>query len=182
MAAVLESLFVEEEKKLIFDEHQANVKHISIILTQYDDMFSRFIRMMLHQEYTHVSLGMEGYETAFSFNFKGFALEKPHKLFRRNKNKSIVFEISNDQYERMEDQILKFQKQKEELNYTKLGVLLCVLRIPFVRKRKYFCSHFVAEILYHGGFALKKKHQFYLPQHLYHELSDNKYVYEIISH
>ncbi|MFV0394605.1 MAG: hypothetical protein ACK5LC_09450 [Coprobacillaceae bacterium] len=181
MTAIPTTSFLKENEKTEFGNHNSDVKHISIILTQFDDMFSSIIRFVAKQEYTHVSLALEGYDKAFTFNYRGFALEKPYTLFRRKKGTNMILEVSDEQYKIIERQVLNFQRQSSTLKYTHLGVIFCALNISITIKKRYFCSQFVAEVLKNSGIHLRKESQLYLPQNLYQELLNNKQVYKIIN-
>jgi len=168
---------------LDFGNHDFRTKHISMILTQFNDPFSRFVKVAAKQEYTHISLGLEGYEEAFTFNFNGFALEKSYKLLNRKKTIRLVLEVSDEEYEIIENQVINFQKQRDLFKYTRFGVVMCVFGIPLVMKNRYFCSQFVAEVLKNAGIKLTRKSSLYLPQNLYEELLDNKHVIDkMIAH
>ena len=47
----------------------------------------------------------------------------------------------------MQQRLEEMDQKKGQFRYSRLGVLFCLLGIPFHRKNHYFCSQFVAEIL-----------------------------------
>ncbi|MDD3367674.1 MAG: hypothetical protein PHP50_02130 [Lachnospiraceae bacterium] len=55
----------------------------------------------------------------------------------------------------------------EALSYSRIGVVFCLLRIPFKIRNRYFCSQFVAETLQQTeSVKLSKKASLYLPNEL----------------
>lgn len=147
------------------------IKTITILLTKYSDFLGRIIRGINGEGYSHASISMDDKEEIFySFNFKGFAIEKPKK--RKSKKQApgsayIRIQVPERIYSIIQEEINKFLEDGEKYRYTKLGVLLCVLRIPHKFKNQYFCSQFVAEVLSRAGaIKLKKNESLYLPSHL----------------
>ena len=63
---------------------------------------------------------------------------------------------------------------------TVYGYEFCFVHIPFKRKKHYFCSQFVAEILAESGaLKLKRRPSLYLPNHFYRELKEAAELQEI---
>lgn len=79
--------------------------------------------------------------------------------------------VSDQAYQDIQGRIAVFQQRRGEYRYTRLGVLCCLLRIPFLWRRHYFCSQFVAEVLQQSdAFPLAGRAQLYLPNQLGREL------------
>ena len=79
--------------------------------------------------------------------------------------------VSDQAYQDIQARIETFQQRRAEYRYTRLGVVCCLLRIPFLWRRHYFCSQFVAEVLKQSAaFPLTRRAQLYLPNHLCREL------------
>jgi inositol transport system substrate-binding protein len=67
----------------------------------------------------------------------------------------------------IKEEIDRFLVNRDNYRYSRLGVVLCLMHIPYKFKSRYFCSQFVAEILEHAGAVrLKKKNTLYLPHQL----------------
>lgn len=151
------------------------MKTIRVILTKYSDPLSSLLYVLSGFGYTHASISLgETEEQMYSFNFKGFCVETLAKHRRRGvkKSMSIQLSVTDAAYRRMEGRIRHFERHREEYFYTKLGVLLSFLRIPFRREKHYFCSQFVAEMLSHSGAVQLEKHaSLYLPNHFRRELA-----------
>ena len=151
------------------------MKTITVVLTKYSDFLSSFICFFSGGGYTHVSLALDdAANSMYSFNYRGFCIETPEKHRRRGVTKSICYQlqIPEDAHDGLMRHIQYFIEHREEFSYTKLGVILCFLRVPFTWKGHYFCSQFVAEALaLAGAVKLKMKPSLYLPNHLENELA-----------
>lgn len=156
---------------------------VTVLLTRYYSTFSTFIYIISGRGYTHASIALdEENEYFYSFNFKGFWKEYPKKHKRKSK-KSIGYklEISQEDFDKIKEKIEKMENGEEKFRYSRIGVLLCLLRIPCKRKRHYFCSQFVAEMLMLAKtVSMKKKASLYLPNHLSYELSRQSCLREIV--
>ena len=149
------------------------MKCISVLLTTYPDRFAKLIARVSGHGYTHASIGLEEPDRFYSFHFRGFAEETPEKFRRRGVTASCCYRIliSDAAYRRNESRIQSIAEHREEYRYTVLGVWLCLLHLPFRRKKRYFCSQFVAELLsVSGAVPLQKSACLYLPNQLPAEL------------
>lgn len=146
------------------------MKTVTILLTKYSDFFGRLLRGINGRGYSHASISIDEKEEIFySFNFKGFAIEKPKKYIPKKKVPGSLYiriQIPEKAYEIIKNEIYQFVNERENYTYSKLGVVLCVLRIPHKFKKRYFCSQFVAELLKKSGAVqLQKNESLYLPNH-----------------
>lgn len=163
------------------------MRTITVLLTKYSDWISNLVYYIGGRGYTHASLALEEDENTFySFNYRGFCVETLEKHRRRGVKKSLSYQLKvpDDAYETMKIMIERLKSNRSEYQYTRIGVLFCAVRIPFKWKKHYFCSQFVAEMIAgSGAVRLKKKPQLYLPNDLYYELEQNKYLNAVkISH
>lgn len=159
------------------------MKTISIVLTKYTDLLSRFVYLISGGGYTHVSLSLdEDMATMYSFNFKGFAHESAAKFKRHgvSRAKSYQLQVSDRAYERLAQRIRQFEEHRQDYRYSKLGVVCCFFRIPYHAEKRYFCSQFVAESLLSAkAVRLRKKPALYLPNHLMRELSSSLQLHRV---
>lgn len=158
-------------------------KIIAVLLTRYYSTFSDFIYFVSGKGYTHAAIALDDKnEYYYSFNFKGFRKECPGKYrWRNGKSISYKLEISNEDYEKIRDKIREMESGKDKFHYSRIGVLFCLMRIPFRRKNCYFCSQFVAEMLQMSNTVLLKKDaSLYLPNDLSGELSRQGCLKEIV--
>lgn len=150
------------------------MKTISIVLTNYPSHLSSFMETVYGYEYTHASICLDAMnEKMYSFNYKGFCMETVSKYKRHGVEKSISFQlqVTDAAFERLQNKIEQFVENREDFCYSSIGVVFCFVHIPFKRKKHYFCSQFVAEILAESGaLKLKRRPSLYLPNHFYREL------------
>jgi hypothetical protein len=147
------------------------MKNVTILLTKFTDVFGKFVSWYSHGGYTHASISIdEDEEIFYSFNYKGFVVEKPNKKTpkkRKPENVIIRMQVPDEVYRMIKEEIDSFLENRANYGYSRLGVVLCFLHIPYKFKNRYFCSQFVAEILEHAGAVrLKKKNTLYLPNQL----------------
>ncbi|MBQ8556092.1 MAG: hypothetical protein IJ438_09515 [Clostridia bacterium] len=151
------------------------MRTISVVLTKYTDWFSKLFWFINGGGYTHASLALDYQaETMYSFNFKGFCRETMARHRRRGVRESVSYTLAipDAAYDSLVWRIRKFERRRRQYRYTKLGVLMCLLRIPFVQRNRYFCSQFVAEALSSSGALRLRKHPaLYLPNHFMQELA-----------
>lgn len=147
------------------------MKTVTILLTRYSDLFGRFIAGISRYGYSHASISIDEKEEIFySFNMKGFVIEKPKQKNPKTRGAGSVcirIQVPESTYALIEEEINQFLEKREQYTYSSLGVVLCLLHIPHKFKDQYFCSQFVAEILARAGaIELKKKESLYLPGQL----------------
>lgn len=153
---------------------EEQTKTVTILLTKYTDLFSRFISIISKNGYSHASISVDGDEEIFySFSYKGFVVEKPKtKKSKRRTRESICIrmQVSEKAYSIIREEIKGFLMNQSKFGYAKIGIILCMLHIPYKFKNKYFCSQFVAEILSRvEEVTLRKKESLYLPNHFLSE-------------
>ncbi|MDO4175559.1 MAG: hypothetical protein Q4D42_12425 [Eubacteriales bacterium] len=165
------------------------MKTVTILLTNDSNLFGRLISGVSKYHYSHASISIDADEEIFySFNMKGFVIEKPKKRkpkTRQGGSMCIRLQVSEHAYNIIEEEIRQFMEKKEEYTYSRVGVLLCLLHIPHKFQHAYFCSQFVAEVLSRAGaIKLTKKESLYLPGHLIDEIeclfSCKQFVYHVI--
>ena len=140
------------------------MKYLRVLLTKYPGRFSRLLALLSGRGFTHASIGLEGDGRFYSFSFRGFTEETPDKLRRRGVTAGRCYRIPvTDGAYRLAEARLR------AMSY--IGVALCLLRLPFHWKNRYFCSQFVAELLSaSGAVPLRKAPSLYLPNHFPAEL------------
>lgn len=146
---------------------------ITVLLTRYYSTFSNFIYFVSGKGYTHASIALDDEnEYFYSFNCTGFKKEYPKKHRRRSgRSVSYQLEVSEEDFEKIRQKIREMESRKEQFHYSRLGVLFCLMRIPFHRKNHYFCSQFVMEMLKMSrAVLLAKDSSLYFPNDLPDEL------------
>lgn len=144
-------------------------KKIFILLTRFADAGSRAIAFFTGFHYTHASIGLEeDMNTFYTFVVKGFMIEKITRYIRPDREpypcQLYELKVSEKKYEAVKNLLYSFAEQRSKYRYTRLGIALSLLHIPYKRENAYFCSHFVAEVLEQGNaVALNKDSAKYLP-------------------
>ena len=160
-----------------------NKQKVYVLLTRFPDRGSKWIQALSGSYYTHASIGLEeDMNTFYSFVVKGFIVEDIHRYIKPDRApfpcQVYELEVSEKVYAAVKRVIRYYIRRKQKLSYTRLGIVLSLLRIPFKRKDKYMCSHFVAEVLKRAKAArLKKFTVLYLPGD-FKKLSEMKLVFE----
>lgn len=130
------------------------MRQICVLLTKYSDWISTLVYHVGGRGFTHSSISLEeAPDTYYSFNLRGFAVETAEKHRRRGVKNSrcIRLQISDAAYARIRERLMEMLAHRTRYRYTRLGVLFCLLRLPFRWRDHYFCSQFVAELLRDSG-------------------------------
>ena len=147
-------------------------RKIYVLLTQFRDFSAKAIKFFSNCNYTHASIGLEeDMDKFYSFKLKGFKVESVTRYLKGNHQpfKCCLYELEvlESVYNKIKETIQGFLSNKENLNYSSLGLVLCFLHIPFKRKNHYFCSQFVAKVLKDSSvLKTKRPSSLFLPKHL----------------
>lgn len=149
------------------------LKKIYILLTRFPDNGSKVIEALTGCYYPHTSIGLEeDLNTFYSFVTKGFIVEKITRYVKPGREpypcQLYELNVSENTYFRIKEILEYFVEFKETLYYTKWGLVLSMLGIPYKRDRfGFFCSQFVAEVLHHSrAVKLKKRSTRYFSKDL----------------
>lgn len=139
---------------------------VYILLTRSETWFSRLIHFATADDFTHVSIGLEGPAGPFySFARKNPSTALPAGLveeragrgfFRRHPGipcALYALEVDEAAYAALKRKVKGMYERREEYHYNLLGAVSCFFRLPLERRRHYFCSEFVAEVLAESGAA-----------------------------
>ena len=166
------------------DNKKKDKKKIYVLLTRFPDNGSKWIQALTGSFYTHASVGLEEDMNSFySFKVKGFTVEDIHRYVRKPGREPFPcqvyeLEVSEKVYQSAKRIINYYIRRKEEMSYTRFGLVMRLLRIPVKRKDKFICSQFVAHVLKRAKAAnLKKFTVLYLPGD-FRKLSEMKLVFE----
>ncbi len=145
-------------------------RKIYVLLTRLPGNSAKAIQVATRCYYTHASIGLEeDPDTFYSFLCRGFVVEKITRYVRPDRTpfpcQLYELEVSEKAYQSIKKLLESFVEKREDMRYTKLGVVLSILRIPYRRKHHYFCSQFVAAVLkYTQAARLKKDSALYHPK------------------
>ncbi|WP_315108908.1 hypothetical protein [Clostridium intestinale] len=160
-------------------EMSKKTKIITVLLTRRHDRISNIIYWISGRGYTHASISIDNEQEIFySFNFKGLCIEHfSQKDTYKRKSKSVCYhlEVSEATYNEIHFKISEFIDQRVKYKYSRIGLILCILRIPHKIKNRYFCSQFVAELLsISDEIHIKRRTSLYLPNQFVDELEGQK--------
>lgn len=137
---------------------------VYLLLTRSGTILSRLIHLATLDEFTHVAISSDiTLNNLYSFSRKyarlplpaGFTIESAHGGYigRHPQMKCALYElrVSDDVYARINRKIDAMLTSPEKYQYSLLGVLFCAFGHELRRRRHYFCSQFVGEILGKSG-------------------------------
>lgn len=140
------------------------MKTIYILLTRSDTFLSKLVQLFTADPYTHASISFDEclqplYSSARKNGETMFPAGPTTEVFHRGfyyKHQDIpcaLYELSvpDQVYELARREAQQFARDSDLYSFNILGLILCKLGIPFHPKYKYFCSQFVAEILYRSA-------------------------------
>ncbi|MFQ6988384.1 MAG: hypothetical protein ACLRRS_02655 [Faecalibacterium prausnitzii] len=89
-----------------------------------------------------------------------------------------ALEVSDEAYVRALRRTEEFMRHSEEYSFNILGLILCALHIRWQRRRHYFCSQFVSEVLEKSGAMELPKDSTLMHPNDYAQLPQLKCLYE----
>lgn len=148
-----------------------NTKKIYILLTNTGTMFTRLLGLCSGKPYNHSSI-------AFDINLNelySFGRRKPRNPFIGGFVREYIrsglyalcpgtmcavyeFDVTEEQYDLLRENVRKFEVEKEKYSYNLVGVMGVALHKPITRRYSYFCSQFLATVLENSGVHLFDKH------------------------
>lgn len=136
------------------------MKTIYILLTKSDTILSKLVHLVTADAYTHVSVSFdERLETLYSSSRKNGETLFPAGpcteqlgagYYRRHAQipcSLYELRVSEEVYAQAQKEVENIMSREQDYHFNFLGLILCQLNIPFHRKRHFFCSQFVSEIL-----------------------------------
>ncbi len=137
------------------------MKTIYILLTRSTTLLSNMVYLVTADQYTHVSISFdESLQPMYSSSRKngntmfpaGPCAEHFHRGYYK-KHPCIPcalyeLEVSDEVYATAKSEVEQIMNHSDEYSFNIIGLFLCHLNIPSRRRRHYFCSQFVGEILY----------------------------------
>lgn len=140
------------------------MKTLYIFLTRSGTLVSNLVYTLTGAEYTHISLAFdEDLNTLYSSTRKNGYTMFPAGPSREYLNKGVfrmrenipcalyALEVSDEAYLRAKRRAEHMMTHGELYRFNSVGLLLCALHIHWNRRRHYFCSQFVSEVLQKSG-------------------------------
>ncbi len=142
-------------------------EYIYIMLSKTNTLLGKTIQRALGVSYNHCSLALDdSLETIYSFGRKelrnmfvaGFVQESKSKGFFAVHHDSDItllrLPVTVEEKKRIRERIAVFQQNAAPCKYSVLGLLYCYWGIPVERENKFFCSQFVAQVLFLAGVSV----------------------------
>ena len=140
------------------------MKTLYIFLTRSGTLLSNLVYHLTGAQYTHVSLAFdEDLSTLYSSTRKNGYTMFPAGPSREYLNRGVflqrenipcalyALEVSEEAYARARRRAEHMMNHGHLYRFNSLGLLLCWLHIRWQRRRHYFCSQFVSEVLEKSG-------------------------------
>lgn len=137
------------------------MKTIYILLTRSGTLLSNLVYLFTSDAFTHASISFDHslqplYSSARKNGETMFPAGPCQEYFHRGfykKHRHIpcalyALDVPEDRYDQAKAEVTKIITRSEEYHFNIIGLVLCRMNIPFRRKRNFFCSQFVAEILH----------------------------------
>ncbi len=166
------------------------MKKIYILLSRTNSVLSRTIRLFTGEPYTHVSIAfdedMQELYSSARWNGKDMFPCGPCKedlkrgLYKMHRTPCCIYElpVENSTFYLAKEEVNKIIRKQEQYHYNIIGLIFCVIGIPFRRKNYYFCSQFVGEILERSGAVSLSKDTSLLQPKDYRQLPQMKLYFQ----
>ena len=140
------------------------MKTLYIFLTRSGTLLSNLVYSLTGAQYTHVSLAFdEDLSTLYSSTRKNGYTMFPAGPSREYLNRGVflmrenipcalyALEVTDEAYTRAKRRTQHMMHHGKLYRFNSLGLLLCWMHIRWQRRRHYFCSQFVSEVLQKSG-------------------------------
>ena len=140
------------------------MKTLYIFLTRSGTLLSNLVYRLTGAQYTHISLAFdEDLSTLYSSTRKNGYTMFPAGPSREYLNRGVflmrenipcalyALEVTDETYIRAKRRTQHMMHHGELYRFNSLGLLLCWTHIRWQRRRHYFCSQFVSEVLEKSG-------------------------------
>ena len=136
------------------------MEKIYIVLTYTGTILSRTVRIFTRNTYTHASIALDKeLEKMYSFGrlnsynpfWGGFVKEGidigTFKRFKNTKTEIYSFEVTKEEYKKLEEKILEFNNNRKNYKFNIIGLIYARFNKQCKRKNKFYCSQFVREVI-----------------------------------
>ncbi len=136
------------------------MKSLYILLTRSDSCVSRIIGLLTADNYTHVSISFDpSLSTMYSFARKRVRTPLPAGMIKEELDSGFLgkhsyipcalyeIKVSDEAYESARKEVENMASRMDEYRFNIVGLICCRMNIQLKRKRHYFCSQFVSEVL-----------------------------------
>lgn len=140
------------------------MKKIFIILTHTGTVLSRIITGYTGSEFSHISIALDqelnqmysfGRLNAYNPFVGGFVHEYidkgTFKRFKNTKCKIYAFQIEDNQYETIKQEIGKVEINKEQYKFNYVGLFAAGFNLRITPKQSFYCAEFVKYVIESAG-------------------------------
>ncbi len=144
------------------------MKKIYIILTHTGTILSKIIKEFTKDEFSHVSIALDkelnrmysfGRLNPYNAFYGGFVHEYINegtfKRFYKTRAKIYSLEISDEQYEEISKNIIKFEQSKDKYKFNTVGLFAVGIHKRIQKENRFYCAEFVKYILEKSGIKTK---------------------------
>ena len=170
---------------------ETTMKTLYIFLTRSGTLLSNLVYRLTGAQYTHISLAFdEDLSTLYSSTRKNGYTMFPAGPSREYLNRGVflmrenipcalyALEVTDEAYIRAKRRTQHMMHHGELYRFNSLGLLLCWMHIRWQRRRHYFCSQFVSEVLEKSGAMELPKDSTLMHPNDYAQLPQLKCLYE----
>ena len=167
------------------------MKTIYILLTRSGTLLSKLVYAVTGASYTHASMAFdEELNCLYSSTRKNGYTMFPAGPSKEYLNKGVfrlrgdapcalyALEVTDEAYVRARRRAEHMMARGELYRFNTLGLILCALHIRWQRRRHYFCSQFVSEVLEKSGAMELPKDSTLMHPNDYTQLPELKRLYE----
>lgn len=167
------------------------MKTIYILLTRSGTLLSKLVYAVTGASYTHASMAFdEELDCLYSSTRKNGYTMFPAGPSKEYLNKGVfrlrgdapcalyALEVTDEAYVRARRRAEHMMARGELYRFNTLGLILCALHIRWQRRRHYFCSQFVSEVLQKSGSLDLPKHSTLMRPNDYAALPQLKCLYQ----
>ena len=167
------------------------MKTLYIFLTRSGTMLSNLVYHITGAQYTHVSLAFDpDLTTLYSSTRKNGYTMFPAGPSKEYLNRGVfrlredipcalyALDVPEEAYLRARRRADHMMAHGELYRFNSLGLLLCALHIRWKRRRHYFCSQFVSEVLQKSGSLDLPKHSTLMHPNDYTSLPQLRCLYQ----
>ena len=167
------------------------MKTLYIFLTRSGTLLSNLVYHITGAQYTHVSLAFDpDLTTLYSSTRKNGYTMFPAGPSKEYLNRGVfrlredipcalyALDVTEEAYLRARRRANHMMAHGELYRFNSLGLLLCALHIRWKRRRHYFCSQFVSEVLQKSGSLDLPKHSTLMHPNDYTSLPELRCLYQ----
>lgn len=144
------------------------MKKIYFVLTYSGTILGRIIKFKTKKVYTHVSISLdEDLTRMYSFSrlnpyncfIGGFMHEELnkgcYKRFKKTRALITSMEVTDYQYEKLEEQIKVFEENKDKYKFNVLGLIYIFFDREIHRENYFYCAEFIKYILKNSNIQIE---------------------------